>query len=845
MKLISKLAIKELLFNRSYTVFFIINLTIGLTSLVFLKNFNNSFEDGLQKRAKNILGADLSISGRLKLSEEKKTEVQNYLRPELAIEPIEQKSLFTMLTASDVSRLIYLIEKPLNFPFYGDLVLTQNTIGNPIEPKDNEIWVSPEVLNFFSVQIGDKLKIGEKNYKIKMVIEDDPQQTFQIGGMSPKVYISSKGLEQTGLIQFGSTIYYEIFYKFKKADFANDDLAFKISNIIDDNAQRVSTPKKSSQQMGRVIGRVTDFLGLISLVSLVLSLISLIYLFRSHLAKKRFSLATYQALGLKQSQIIASQLLANLLLSLIAGLLSATLSLALFQTLSFYIDTILKNQTLENIFMTGALYGLIVAPLISLIFTYPLMAQYLKITPQNLFQENFEQSELKESISIKVFIPLILSIYLLCIWMAHSFKIGSLFFIILFGLFLFLFFILDRILTKLQFSRPFKSLIANLSLRYISRYHINSIFIFLSLLFGSLLISFIPHMERSIQEEISDDETGPLPSLFLFDIQEEQVKDLLQTVKKENIYFKGLSPLIRGRLTKINGEKITPDKNEAFTREGQKEQRFRNRGINISYNAFPDIQNYDQIISGRPIKPYLGEGDPDISLEQRYAERFDLDLGDSLTFNIMGVEIRGVIANIRKVKWTTFLPNFFIEVAPGVFEDAPKSYVAALSQMDQIKKLKFQNQLAKKFPNISSLNLSTVAKKLKQILNQISFSLNILSWVVILVGLMVLFSLSSHQINERKTDINLLKTLGLNHKSIIHMIFNEFFLLAFLSTFLGVLFGYLLAQVFSIYVFQGHFQVIMSKFLLYPIFISLICGLMGYALASLQTRKKSFQENLI
>ena len=61
----------------------------------------------------------------------------------------------------------------------------------------------------------------------------------------------------------------------------------------------------------------------------------------------------------------------------------------------------------------------------------------------------------------------------------------------------------------------------------------STISIFLSLFLGSLLINYIPTLEQSIQGELEGGLKGTAPSVFLFDIQEEQVLDLKNFIEFE------------------------------------------------------------------------------------------------------------------------------------------------------------------------------------------------------------------------------------------------------------------------------------------------------------------------
>ena len=64
-------------------------------------------------------------------------------------------------------------------------------------------------------------------------------------------------------------------------------------------------------------------------------------------------------------------------------------------------------------------------------------------------------------------------------------------------------------------------------------------------------------------------------------------------------------------------------------------------------------------------------GKPLVSLASEFQESLGVQVGDRLTFDIAGEKLEATVASIRKVKWDSFQPNFFIVFAPGVLEQSP------------------------------------------------------------------------------------------------------------------------------------------------------------------------------
>mgnify|MGYP006982487196 FL=1 len=194
------------------------------------------------------------------------------------------------------------------------------------------------------------------------------------------------------------------------------------------------------------------------------------------------------------------------------------------------------------------------------------------------------------------------------------------------------------------------------------------------------MINLIPQIYQGLQEEVSRPDDFRIPSLFLFDIQPEQMEPLRKTLVAEKVNLNYLSPMVRARLEKVNGESFETNIDEvALTREQQSRQHFRRHNLNLSYRT--KLSDSEQIVEGRRLaESYNWEsGKPaEISLENRYAERMGFKLGDLLTFNVQEVVVEAIVINLRRVQWNSFQPNFFILFQPGVLEDAPGTFLGSI-----------------------------------------------------------------------------------------------------------------------------------------------------------------------
>ncbi|MCK5919488.1 MAG: hypothetical protein KAG66_01010, partial [Methylococcales bacterium] len=291
-----------------------------------------------------------------------------------------------------------------------------------------------------------------------------------------------------------------------------------------------------------------------------------------------------------------------------------------------------------------------------------------------------------------------------------------------------------------------------------------------------------------------------LPSLFLFDIQSHQIEELEKITDKYG-GLQSITPMVRAQLSTVNGESF--EKGSAsgnLTREQENEMRFRNRGFNLTYRS--ELSESEELVAGREFSEDLSEI-AQVSVEQGFAERLGFEIGDLLVFDVHGVPIEAEVVNLRRVRWTSFQPNFFVVFQPGVLEAAPKNFLATLGPLDTEKKVQVQKDVTASLSNISMINVSRVVETLGRIIDQMAFALRALSMLCLIAGLFVIFAITTHQATARKWDVGLLKALGAPWALIRKSFLYQNMVLAFMAGGLGCVVSLALSYVLSLLLFEG------------------------------------------
>jgi putative ABC transport system permease protein len=400
----------------------------------------------------------------------------------------------------------------------------------------------------------------------------------------------------------------------------------------------------------------------------------------------------------------------------------------------------------------------------------PFLAQIRQLSPALLLKGDYAQVEFSTVRFLVYSLPALLALWGLSIWQAHSLVVGSSFLAALLATAVALVgvaIVLLRVLRSL--SNVSKTVSMKFAMKDMAAHSWTSISCFLAIGLGAVLINLVPQVRASLQQELTAPETTNLPSLFMFDIQEPQVDKIRTVTTEQDVELKQLSPMVRARLISVNDEPFDKGKGagEGLSREEQREMRFRNRGFNLSYRD--GLSSSESLFAGELFSGEFVEADqelPYVSVERRFADRLGLKIGDVMEFDVESIAVKGIIRNLRSVRWTTFQPNFFIQFQPGVLELAPKTFIAVTESLSEERKASLQKAIVEAAPNVSMIDVSRLVERITEIISQMSVALFAMAVLCFFAGFVVIYSIAQHQAEKQRWQMGLLKVLGSSFQTI-------------------------------------------------------------------------------
>ena len=796
---------REIRNNRPFCIFYVINLSLGLVGFISVDSFKYSLEEKVVAESKQLLGADLAIRARRIISEEELAVTRTGLPS--GTKEIEVVDFFSMVAGpSGRSRLVKIIAMEKGFPFHGKFV---TSLAGEIRGEDDSllhekplVWIYPELRSQLEIDLGEELKIGKKIFRVSDLIKDETALSFQAAELAPKVFISKNFLEETQLLTQGNTAFRNHLFLLPKGQ-DSEALAGSLSLALKSHDIPVYSHQRVGNRASRLLRYLSDFLGLVSMVALFLASLGSGYLYQGFVNQRMNDVAILVCMGAEKGTAIRTYLMQLSILGIAAALPTIFICFFIIPLLSTVLSEFVPIALEASLQPQSIVLALLVAICGGWFLALPSLWKIRLLRPAELFRESTRPGDRSLKSSLIFAIPGILAFWGICLFQSNSWKLANYFFlsllisvVVLYLIGISSLWILDRFFRK-------SPLNLRLATRSLSRNRASTVTGFLALGTGVLLLNIIPQFQYSLDQEIgSTGDSGKLPKLFLFDLQEDHLPELLTTLENQGKPIQNLTPWVRGKLISIKGKKYEELAETDREYENPREQRrssFRNRGFNLSYRDH--LLESEEIISGRMVRMNYDANASlpvEVSLEHKYAESLDLDLGDSMQIEVGGVPIDAQVVNLRRVKWTSFQPNFFVQMQPGVLETAPKTFVATLNDLSKKEKEDIQNLLVRKFPTVSIVDVERTGRKVLEIISQMTWALQVMAGLSILAGIIVLYSLAREKARQQRWEINLLKVLGASFTDLKMQVRIEFGLLAFSASVLGIALSmstsYLLAE---------------------------------------------------
>jgi putative ABC transport system permease protein len=275
------------------------------------------------------------------------------------------------------------------------------------------------------------------------------------------------------------------------------------------------------------------------------------------------------------------------------------------------------------------------------------------------------------------------------------------------------------------------------------------------------------------------------PDMFLIDIQPDQRAGVATLIDEQNGQERApnLIPVLRARVTAVRGAAVNLETFEQVRGRGSL-----SREYTITYRS--SLQENEHLLDGE----WWGSGPStadmaEVSIEESLQQRFDLRVGDEMTFDVLGRQIRARVRSIREVNWRDYRSGGFMFVfRPGPFDAAPHTFIASVKgPRGADARARMQGALVARFPNVSVIDLREVLDTIQGIVNNVTLGVTVVGALVLLSGILILIGAVSMTKFRRVYEAAILKTLGASSRLIATMLLLEYGVLGAIAGTVGSL----------------------------------------------------------
>lgn len=655
----------------------------------------------------------------------------------------------------------------------------------------------------FGAKAGDSVRVGNVTFVVAGTLLKAPGQTGFSSSIAPPVYIPLRYLEATGLSQKGSRINYKFYFKYDRPTDV-DKLVEKIKPGLDTEGLRYDTVETQKQDTGRSFEDLAKFLALVGFVALLLGCIGVASAIHIYIREKIGTIAVLRCLGTKASQAFLIYLIQILGIGFIGSVIGAALGTLIQQLLPRVVKDFLPIDISTAVSWTAVGQGILLGLIISLLFALLPLVSVRRVSPLNTLRLSFESTHfLKDPVKWLVYGLILLFVFGFAYIQLGEGRETVAFTVVVVGAFL----VLSGMAALLMWSvrRFFPD-----SWSYLWRQGLSNLFrpnnqtgiLVVSIGLGTALICTLFFVQSILLNRVSLSASGNQPNMVLFDIQPQQKESVLQLTQQQGLPILQTVPIVNMRLEAIND--ITAARLQKDSTIKMPRWLF-TREYRVTFR--------DSIVSSEKITEGKWRGRVDgpsgtvhISLEQNFARRNNIKLGDTMVFNVQGSVIPTVVGSFREVDWNRIQTNFLVVFPEGVLEEAPQFHVLLTRVVSNEASARFQQTVVRQFPNVSMIDLGLVLSVLDDILDKIGFVIRFMALFSIVTGLVVLIASVLISKYQRIQESVLLRTLGASRKQIFAITALEYFFLGTLAAATGILLslgaGWLLAR----YTFETEFN---------------------------------------
>ena len=780
-----RMAGRELRASWRRLVFFFVCVAVGVGAIVALRSLIQSVGATMTAETRALTAADILITSGQPWSDEVLAIIDATLAGEPELARTSSVEIASMARPADetktIARVVELRGVQAAFPFYGKFVLQDDMPYHHGLLAGGGALVRPELLTQLDVALDDQIIIGEGTFEIRGVILREPGGQLGAFSFGPRVLVDHDDLLATGLLGFGTRAERQLLVQVPEARI--EPLVAQLQAPLRDAFVRVRSYRQTEDRIAANMLRAENYLSLIGFVVVILGGIGVWSVTRVFVQQRVRSVAILKCLGATSEQVLAIYVLQMVALGLGGSLLGVALAGGALAA----IPASLAEQAATAAGLGDLSYGLRasavaqgvgVGVVVSLLFALGPLLEMRAIKPLALLRWGLVTTPARDWVQTVVVALLTVVLIVLASWQAASWQVGFW----LCGGFALVAVVLHmvgqglvRVIQPLGVGARFALRHAVLNL---ARPGNQTRVILLSVGLGSFFIIGIHAVQANLLGAFALEIRDDTPDMFLLDIQQDQVAGVSALLTQRVQQAPSFLPVLRARVTGVTGQRTNL--------ESAREVRRRGVGREYTVTYRDHLEENERLVAGAFWGPEASD-QGEVSVEESVRERLDLELGDTIRFDILGREILATVSSVRTVDWDDSRSGGFMFLfRPGVLERAPHSVIAFMrGPPETVARARLQRDLVAGFPNVSVIDGLEVIATIRRILDYVTLAISVVGGIALLSGVLILVGSVAMTKFQRRYETAIFKTLGATTRTIVLMLVFEYGLLGTLAGLVG------------------------------------------------------------
>ncbi len=819
-------------------------ISLGVAALVAIDSFADNVTRSVREQSRALLGGDISFASGRPYTVQQKAFLDTLAQKNgLSYARVVTFPSMALVPRSGGTRLVQVRAVSDNYPFYGVITTAPAGMWASLR-KESVALVDPSLLIALNAHLGDTITLGLAKFTIAATLQNVPGSAGAAEIIAPQVFIPERFLPETQLLVFGSTADYGVLAKLPAR--ANPDkIIDPLRTRLEKMQLRAKTVTQSEQNTAEAIQQLSQFIGIVGLVALLLGGVGVASGVRAFVSRKIDTVAILRCLGASSGQVLAMYVAQAAAMGLLGAIAGAALGVAVQFGLPSVFGDFLPVDVSVTLEPVAILTGIAIGGWIALIFSLRPLLALRNVSPLQTLRRDADSEILRmrwnDIPRVGVDVALATSVVGIAVLRASTVRQGL-------GISGATF----AVIGILTLSAIALSWIARKAMRerwpYVVRQGVANLYrpanqtrsVILSLGFGAFLITTLVLVQSNLLKQFNIKVDQSNANLVFFDVQEDQFLPVDSLVRAQGKVLQ-TAPVVTMRIASINNRTVEQIIGDARAREiadsvdrakrGLKplsrverraEQRKGGSGqpgrppagrpgwaLRREYRStYRDkLTSSEKIVAGKWFNASTAKGDTgEVSFDKDVADELRIKLGDVITWDVQGIQIPSRVTSFREVTWARFEPNFFAVFSPASLRDAPKQFVLLADVTGAAKVAGLQRDIVKRFPNVSSLDLSLVKQTVAKILKKVSTAIRFMALFSLAMGIPVLFSAVAATRRDRIREGVLLKTLGATRGQIMKILLAEYALLGLLGSLTGLVLAIGGGWAVTHYVFDGSFS---------------------------------------